>query len=133
METEQNDTNVELTQDEILDFYNVATFNLLTTLQDDLTLAQNSRNWRLLMSCFNMLQMIESSGIGLTIGLRFYARGKLSPKDMKSFLERHALRYEYYKNAKTLMPKYILDELEDIFMSEEYEIVKNRYNDLTKY
>ena len=126
VETDQNDTSVELSQDQILDFYTMATFNLLSTLQDDLSKAQTAKNWRLLMSCFNMLQMIESSGIGLTYGLRFYARGRLSKRDMRAYLERNALRYEYFSSAKTLMPKDILEELTDVFNSEEYKVVNTR-------
>ena len=117
---------MELGQDEIIDFYSLATYNLLSTLQDDLALAQNGKNWRLLMASFNMLQMIDSSGIGLIYGLRFYARGKLSKKDMHAYVERHALRFEYFQNAKSLMPKDVLAELEEIFNSEEYRVVNAR-------
>ena len=44
-------------------------------IQEDLGNAQSGNNWRLCMSYFNMLQLIESSGIGLVYGLRFYATG----------------------------------------------------------
>ena len=131
VETDQNETTVELGQDEIVDFYSLATYSLSSTLQDDLSMAQNSKNWRLLMASFNMLQMIDSSGIALIYGLRFFARGKLSKNDMHSYVEKNALRNEYFKNAKDLMPQDVLEELQEIFNSEEFKVVEERFVYLT--
>ena len=40
------------------------------TLKKDLGTAQSSSNWKILMSYFNMIQCLESAGIGLVYGLR---------------------------------------------------------------
>ena len=39
-------------------------------LQKDLGDAQSASNWKILMAYFNMIQCLESAGIGLVYGLR---------------------------------------------------------------
>lgn len=80
------------------------------------------------MSYFNMIQLIESSGIGLVYGLRFYGQGQLSEKDVISYVRTNALLYEYYKQARELIPEDIGEELVKLFNSEDFIIVNTRYN-----
>ena len=101
---------------------------LLNEIQEDLAIAQSGNNWRLLMSYFNMIQLIESSGIGLVYGLRFYGQGQLSEKDVISYVRTNALLYEYYKQARELIPEDIGEELVKLFNSEDFIIVNTRYN-----
>ena len=68
------------------------------------------------MSYFNMIQLIESSGIGLVYGLRFYSRGQLDSQDIVSYVKTNALLYEYYKQAYEQMPYDIGDELVSYFV-----------------
>ena len=78
------------------------------------------------MSYFNMIQLIESSGIGLVYGLRFYYRGKLDSLDIVSYVRTNALLYEYYKQAYEQMPVNIGDELVKLFNSDDFIIVNTR-------
>ena len=70
--------------------------------------------------------MIESSGIGLVYGLRFYANGKLSETDIISYVKTNALLYEYYKQAKEMIPIDIGKELHASFNSHDFQIVNTR-------
>ena len=79
------------------------------------------------MSYFNMIQLIESSGIGLVYGLRFYATGKLNYKEVITYVRTNALLYEYYKQARELIPKDIGQELHKLFNGEAFQIVNSRY------
>ena len=79
------------------------------------------------MSYFNMIQLIESSGIGLVYGLRFYSKGQLDDRDIVSYVKTNALLYEYYKQAYEQMPIDIGDELIRLFNSEAFIIVNTRY------
>lgn len=65
-----NNDTIQVDDKEVLDFYNLATGKLLTALESDIGDAQNGKNWKLLMTYFNMIQTIESCGIGLVYGLR---------------------------------------------------------------
>ena len=79
------------------------------------------------MSYFNMIQLVESSGIGLVYGLRFYSTGQLDDLDIVSYVKTNALLYEYYKQAYEQMPLDIGDELVKLFNSEAFIIVNTRY------
>ena len=79
------------------------------------------------MSYFNMLQLIESSGIGLVYGLRFYATGQLGYEDVTSYVRTNALLYEYYKQTVEMIPHDIGKELKECFNSEDFKIVNVRY------
>ena len=84
------------------------------------------------MSYFNMIQLIESSGIGLIYGLRFYAVGQLENHEIVKYVKTNALLYEYYKQAFEQMPIDIGDELVRLFNSEAFIIVNTRYVDSYK-
>ena len=79
------------------------------------------------MSYFNMIQLIESSGIGLIYGLRFYSIGQLDSYEVVKYVRTNALLYEYYKQAFEQMPVDIGDELVKLFNSEAFIIVNTRY------
>jgi hypothetical protein len=79
------------------------------------------------MSYFNMIQLIESSGVGLVYGLRFYAKGQLDTYDIISYVKTNALLYEYYKQAFEQMPTDIGNELVRLFNSEAFIVVNTRY------
>ena len=76
--------------------------------------------------------MIESSGIGLVYGLRFYGTGQLSESDSISYVRTNALLYEYYKQAREMIPEDIGRELHATFNSEDFQIVNTRYTKLLK-
>ena len=78
------------------------------------------------MTYFNLLQLIESSGIGLVYGLRFYSRGQLDKDDIISYVRTNALLYEYYKQAYEQIPEDLAVELKSLFNSEEFIIVNTR-------
>ena len=73
-----------------------------------------------------MIQMIESSGIGLVYGLRFYATGRLTETDIISYVRTNALLYEYYKQAREMIPDDIGRELQETFNSHDFQIVNTR-------
>ena len=75
------------------------------------------------MSYFNMIQLIESAGIGLVFGLRFYGTGQLNEKDIVSYVRTNALLYEYYKQAREILPMDIGSELQTLMNSEAFTIV----------
>ena len=79
------------------------------------------------MSYFNMIQLIESSGIGLIYGLRFYAVGQLDDYEVIKYVRTNALLYEYYRQAYEQMPTDIGEELLTLFNSESFIIVNTRY------
>ena len=78
------------------------------------------------MTYFNLLQLIESSGIGLVYGLRFYSQGQLDKDDIISYVRTNALLYEYYKQAYEQIPKDLGVELKSLFNSEDFIIVNTR-------
>ena len=83
------------------------------------------------MSYFNMIQLIESSGIGLIYGLRFYSIGQLESSEVVKYVRTNALLYEYYKQAFEQMPVDIGDELVKLFNSEAFIIVNTRYSQIS--
>jgi hypothetical protein len=88
--------------------------------------AQSGSNWRLLMTYFSMIQLIENAGAGLVYGLRFYATGRLEDQDVTSYVKTNALVYEYYKQARDLVPADIGREIHKLFNSEDFMIVNTR-------
>ena len=78
------------------------------------------------MSYFNKIQLIESSGIGLVYGLRFYSTGQLDENDIVSYVRTNALLYEYYKQARELVPTDIGEELNRLFTGKEFQVVNIR-------
>ena len=78
------------------------------------------------MSYFNLIQLIESSGIGLVYGLRFYSLGQLDEDDIVAYVRTNALLYEYYKQAYEQIPADIGEELVRLFNSEDFIIVNTR-------
>ena len=105
---------------EVLEFYTLGTSRMLTALEIALAEAQSGSNWKILMSYFNMLQLIESSGIGMSYGLRFFSKGKLIDEDIIAFVRTNALMYEYYKQTRELIPADIGEVLHKLFNSEEF-------------
>ena len=79
------------------------------------------------MAYFNMIQCLESAGIGLVYGLRYYSIGSLGENDLVSYLGTHALMYEYYRQAQEIVPGDIGKVLHRLFTSEAYQIVNSRY------
>ena len=73
-----------------------------------------------------MVQLIESAGIGLVFGLRFYSRGQLNENDIVAYVRTNALLYEYYKQAKEILPGDIGGELQTLMNSDEFTIVNTR-------
>jgi hypothetical protein len=94
--------------------------------QEDIGNAQTGSNWRVLLSYFNLVQILESSGIGLVYGLRFYALGQLTPEDTIKYIRTNALLYEYYKQAREMIPPDIGKILYKLFNSEEFILVNTR-------
>ena len=80
------------------------------------------------MAYFNMIQCLESAGIGLVYGLRFYSIGSLGENDLVSYLGTHALMYEYYRQAQEIVPDQISKVLHRLFTSEAFQIVNTRYS-----
>ena len=74
-----------------------------------------------------MVQLIESAGIGLVYGLRFYATGQLAERDIVRYVQTNALLYEYYKQAKEILPRDIAKELQTLMNSDDFIIVNTRY------
>ena len=56
--------------EEVLFFYNMVTNTMLDFLATEIGKASSSTNWRLIMTSFNTIKIIESAGIGLVYGLR---------------------------------------------------------------
>ena len=81
------------------------------------------------MAYFNMIQCLESAGIGLVYGLRFYSVGSLGENDLVSYLGTHALMYEYYRQAQEIVPNAISKVLHRLFTSEAFQIVNTRYSE----
>ena len=95
--------------------------------QEDIGNAQTGSNWRVLLSYFNLVQILESSGIGLIYGLRFYSIGQLTQEDTTKYIRTNALLYEYYKQAREMIPQDIGKILQKLFTSDEYILVNTRY------
>ena len=79
-----------------------------------------------MLTYFNLIQLIESSGIGLVYGLRFYATGSLNENEIITYVRTNALLYEYYKQAREMIPGDIGQVLEETFRSEDFQIVNTR-------
>ena len=85
------------------------------------------------MAYFNMIQCLESAGIGLVYGLRFYSVGSLGENDLMRYLETHSLMYEYYRQAQEIVPDAISKVLNRLFTSEAFQIVNTRYSEYSFY
>merc|ERR1711899_484218 len=70
-----------------------------------------------------MIQCLESAGIGLIYGLRFYSVGQLGETDLVRYLRTHALMYEYYRQALEISPPHIGEDLRRLFSSKAFQIV----------
>lgn len=123
----QNNTNLDANDQDVLDLYNLATSRILNTLEQQIGSAQSSNNWRLVMTYFNMIKVIESTGIGLVYGLRFYGRGQLTIPEMATYVQHNALVLEYYRQAKELVPNDIGVVLDALYEGEGFKIVAARY------
>jgi hypothetical protein len=99
----------------------------MSILQEDIGNAQTGSNWRVLLTYFNLLQILESSGIGLIYGLRFFTLGNLSPDDINKYVRTNALLTEYYKQAREMIPVDIGKTLQKLFDSEAFNIVNSRF------
>lgn len=69
-----------------------------------------------------------SSGIGLIYGLRFYSNGILSLTEIVKYVRTNALLYEYYKQAKEMIPTDTGKVLLKLFSNEDFRIVETRCN-----
>ena len=119
-----NDTTDASDQD-AMDIYNLATARFLNTMEELIANAQSSNNWRLIISYFNMIKVIESVGIGIVYGLRFYGSGQLVTHDMITYVQHNALVDEYYRQARELVPPDIGDVLDGLYEGEGYKIVSS--------
>ena len=108
-------------------FYEMDPRTCLLFSQEDIGNAQTGSNWRVLLSYFNLVQILESSGIGLIYGLRFYSIGQLTQEDTTKYIRTNALLYEYYKQAREMIPQDIGKILQKLFTSDEYILVNTRY------
>ncbi|TRY71119.1 hypothetical protein TCAL_02390 [Tigriopus californicus] len=124
----RNDNNPYIntvSEDDILNFYSHATGTLLNALESDIGDAQSSNNWRIIMAYFNLVKILESMGIGLVYGLKFYNEGNLNIDDMVSYVRHSALVDEYYKQVKELVAKDIQSVLEALYEGDGYNIVSS--------
>ena len=119
----KNDTNLDAQDTDVLTLYNLATTRFLNTLEQLIGMAQSSNNWRLMMTYFNMIKVIESTGIGLVYGLRFYGVGQLVGPDMVTYVQQNSLVVEYYRQAKELVPDDVGGVLDSLYAGEGFKIV----------
>lgn len=124
--TDNNQYINTVSENDILNFYSHATGTLLSALESDIGNAQSSNNWRIIMAYFNLIKILESTGIGLVYGLKFYNEGNLKIDDMVSYVRHSALVDEYYKQVKELVSKEIQSVLEGLYEGAGYEIVSSR-------
>lgn len=68
--TSSGGDSIDAKDTDALEFYNLATNTLLTALEVDISRSQSSFNWRLIITYFNLIKILESQGIGLAYGLR---------------------------------------------------------------
>lgn len=78
------------------------------------------------MTYFNMIKILESAGLGLIYGLRFYGIGQLNEEEVLSYVRHHALVSEYYRQAVELVPGDIGEVLKQLFEEDAYKIVNSR-------
>lgn len=112
--------------DLLLEFYVGASSRLLGELEASLGKAQGGKNWRLLMTYFNMIKILENAGIGLVYGLRFYGMGELNEEEVMAYVRHHALVSEYYRQSVEIVPADIGQNLKNMFADESYRIVNTR-------
>ena len=79
------------------------------------------------MTYFNLIKIIESTGVGLVYGLRFYGSGQLNIKEMVIYVQQNALVLEYYRQAKELVPPDIGEVIDALYDGEGFKIISSRY------
>ena len=121
--TISNDTADESTIEEVLNFYNMATRTILDYMASEIGKAQSSHNWRPIMTSFNMIKIIESTGIGLVFGLRYYGNGMLKENEMIIYVQHNGLLLEYYRKSTEVVSKDIKPYIDDLYGSRELKVL----------
>jgi len=88
---------------DVLNFYNTATGNVLLAMSNDIERGQNSENWRLLNCYFSMIKVMEHAGNALVYGLKRFRIGNLPENELVAYVQHEALLWEYHKKAMELM------------------------------
>ena len=74
---------------------------------------------------FCCIQLLESTGIGMVNGLKFFVHGRLSDVSIVQILEHNALVLEYYKRSKALVPDIVASELDQAFRGKKYAVLNS--------
>ena len=72
-------------------------------------------------------------GIGLIYGLRFYSNGILSTEEVVKYVQTNALLYEYYRQAKEMIPTDTGKVLLKLFSGDDFKIVESRCKKVNFY
>ena len=111
----------------MLNFYNMATSTILGAMATEIGKAQSSNNWRFIMTAYNMIKIVESTGIGLVYGLRYYGNGKMKLNEMIPYVQHHGLLWAYYGKVNEIVPDDLKDVLEAMYEGNDFKTLRDRY------
>merc|ERR1719264_239515 len=111
----------EATIEEVLNFYNMATSRILNFIATEIGKASSSNNWRTIMTSFNTIKIVESAGIGLVFGLRYYGNGVLKENELVIYVQHHGLLWEYYRKGMELVPLELKPVLDDLYKGRAFQ------------
>jgi len=127
----ENTSSVDLSVEDVMQFYNYATRVLLDDLSNIIRSSNGSSTWRHLISYKNMLRAIENIGVEMSLGLRFYARSELSRVNFAKFIEHQKLSIEYMKQAETFVSD-LREEMDKIRNSSDFVRFTRTFTELSK-
>lgn len=117
----------ENTIEEVLNFYNMAITSILSAMATEIGKAQSPNNWRLIMTAYNMIKIVDSAGIGLVYGLRYYGNGKLKPDEIIPYVQHHGLLWAYYGKVIEIVPKDLKNSLEAMYRGSDFKTLRDRF------
>ena len=105
----------------------MATSTILGAMATEIGKAQSSNNWRFIMTAYNMIKIVESTGIGLVYGLRYYGNGKMKLNEMIPYVQHHGLLWAYYGKVNEIVPDDLKDVLEAMYEGNDFKTLRDRY------
>ncbi|KAJ2949259.1 hypothetical protein O0L34_g6212 [Tuta absoluta] len=109
-----------------VEWYTNANGALLNHLTKEIKDTDSSTLWRYLVGFKNLLRSIECKGIASVLGINFFARGLLQPRDHERYIAHMILGRDLLDNTLNLVPSLIplhKDIKED---SKEYQVLERK-------
>ncbi|TRY67940.1 hypothetical protein TCAL_03769 [Tigriopus californicus] len=122
----------EETVEEVLNFYNMVITSILGAMATEIGKAQSPSNWRLIMTAYNMIKIVDSAGIGLVFGLRYYGNGKLKPDEIIPYVQHDGLLWAYYRKVVEIVPEGLKSDIESMYKGNDFKSLRDSTKTILK-